>query len=255
MPLPKLGKLAPKYDHRTLRFADYLKPSVAIKPPTAAGWDQKDYPWGYMLNDQLGCCTCSGIGHGLQLWTSDTGKAFNPPDAAILKAYEDVGGYRPGFPQTDNGAVMLDVADYFVRTGVAGHKANAFVKVNLRSKVQTELAIYWFGFLYLGVALPARAQSQIGKVWQLPTTGTWLPEDRPGSWGGHAIIATAYNASGLGCITWGARQNMTWNWFNAYADEAYAFVSNDWLDKTGKAPNGLDLAALNADLSALPRAV
>jgi hypothetical protein len=41
---------------------------------------------------------------------------------------------------------------------------------------------------------------------------------------------------------------MTWAFWDRYCDEAYCIISNDFLSG-GKAPNGLDLNALNADLA------
>ncbi len=68
----------------------------------------------------------------------------------------------------------------------------------------------------------------------------------PGSWGGHAVPVIAYDASGLTCITWGALKRMTWAFWDAYCDEAYACLSRDWA--AARAPSGFDWAALDADL-------
>jgi hypothetical protein len=44
---------------------------------------------------------------------------------------------------------------------------------------------------------------------------------------------------------------MTWEFFMRYCDEAYAPLSHDWLNAQGKDPEGLDINALEADLSGL----
>jgi len=42
---------------------------------------------------------------------------------------------------------------------------------------------------------------------------------------------------------------MSWDFYNAYADEVYAVLSNDWIDDgIRQAPPGLDFAALQTDL-------
>jgi hypothetical protein len=41
---------------------------------------------------------------------------------------------------------------------------------------------------------------------------------------------------------------MTWGFLDTYCDEAYAVLSQDWIDKTNLAPNNFDLTALQADL-------
>jgi hypothetical protein len=40
---------------------------------------------------------------------------------------------------------------------------------------------------------------------------------------------------------------------NAYCDEAYAIISQDFLDGNNKAPNGFDLESLTKDLQAVTR--
>ena len=62
----------------------------------------------------------------------------------------------------------------------------------------------------------------------------------------------AYDASGLTCITWGALKQMTWAFWDAYCDEAYACLSKDWA--AAKAPSGFDWAALDADLGGFKQA-
>ena len=64
--------------------------------------------WGEMMNDRLGCCTCSTAGHMIQTWTAQAHNEVTVPDAAILAAYEAVGGYIPGNDSTDNGARITD---------------------------------------------------------------------------------------------------------------------------------------------------
>ena len=55
--------------------------------------------------------------------------------------------------------------------------------------------------------------------------------------------------STITCITWGKPKKMTWAWFEKYCSEAYALVSNDWLESSGISPSGFDLATLERDLN------
>jgi hypothetical protein len=64
----------------------------------------------------------------------------------------------------------------------------------------------------------------------------------------------AYDSRSLTVVTWGALQSMTWGFWAAYCDEAYAILSPDYLDqKAGQtvAPNGFNLAQLQEDLADL----
>jgi hypothetical protein len=44
---------------------------------------------------------------------------------------------------------------------------------------------------------------------------------------------------------------MSWQFYNAYADEAYAVLSSDFIAANGTASNGFDLQALQQDLAAI----
>jgi len=250
----RLGKAKPRHDSRTLKLAKYLKPEAL--PPLPA---MVDYTaavknnWPMMLNDSLGDCTIAAVGHCIELWTADAGTEFIAPDPQILAAYETLGGYVPGDASTDNGCVELDVLNYWRQTGIAGHKINAYASIDFTNQTDVKATLMLFGAAYIGVALPLSAQSQ--DVWDVPPgfspgftlTGEWEPD----SWGGHAVPLVAYDANGLTCITWGAPKRLTWAWLAAYADEAYAVLSPDWIRTSGTAPSGFDLAQLQSDLAAV----
>ena len=240
----KLGKQPARHDPRTLQMANYLGlPTV----PAARDWTTKALPeWGMMLNDQLGDCTCAAIGHLIQAWTANEELKENTlPDAAILSAYEAVGHYRPGQPETDRGAVELDVLKYARKTGIGGIKIDAFVALEPRNHRHIEAGVDLFGGAYIGLALPASAQKQ--QVWSVPPGGA-TGAGAPGSWGGHAVAVEAYDAHGLTCITWGAKKRLTWSFWDAYCDEAYAILSQLWAPQKKIAPSGFDFAALAGDL-------
>jgi hypothetical protein len=52
-------------------------------------------------------------------------------------------------------------------------------------------------------------------------------------------------------VTWGALQSMTWSFWEAYCEEAYAILSNDYLTKQKQTPQGFNLQQLQADLQDL----
>ncbi|HYW44807.1 MAG TPA: hypothetical protein VE959_18230 [Bryobacteraceae bacterium] len=245
----KLGKQAARYDARTLQFSNYMKATAPPAPPKSEDWTKKVAQWPMMLNDNLGDCTCACAGHMIEEWTTNAQPVgYTPTDQQILTAYEAVGGYKPGDPSTDNGAVILDVLNYWRQTGIAGHPIQAFVSVEPKNHVEVQDAIYLFGNCYIGVQLPVSAQNQT--VWTVPPGGP-TGQGAPGSWGGHAIPIVQYDARGLTVITWGATKRMTWTFFDAYCDEAYAALSSDWIAANQNAPNNFDLTQLAADLTAI----
>lgn len=239
----RLGKGPVKEDPRTLMLSKYVG---AVTPPPASVDYLTGVPaWGMFKNDTLGDCTCATTGHYVQQWTYDAAKnEVTISDSDIVVAYSAVSGYDPQTGANDNGAVELDVLNYWHKTGVGGHKIAAFVKVTPSNHDQVKQAVNLFGGVYIGLGLPISAQNQVGSLWTV-TTGA---DAEVGSWGGHAVHVGAYDADGPTVITWGAPQKMTWEFWDKYVDEAYAVLSEDWLND-GKDPQGLDLATLTTDLA------
>jgi hypothetical protein len=246
----KLGKLAPKHDARTFKLERYVK-LVPPSPPQAS-YQAHVKNWPMMLNDSLGDCTCACAGHMIEQWTAyNGGSIITPPDSSILTAYEAVGGYNPGDPSTDNGANILDVLNYWRKTGIDGHKILGYATVNTANLEEVKQAVYLFGNIYLGIQLPISAQSQDG-LWTVADGGTnGSPNNAPGSWGGHAIPVVEYDSEELVIVTWGQLWRVSWNFFLDYVDEAYAVLSQDWFDKNQDAFNGFDITTLEADLAGL----
>lgn len=252
-PLPyKLGRRPARHDPRTLRLAAYLDRSVLPAAPAEADWASRVGTWGVFLNDHLGCCAVAATAHQIEAWT--TYAAQQPvvlPDSEIVKAYSAVGGYDPGTGANDNGCVMLDVLNFWRRTGIGGRDIYGYAAIDPKDHELVKFSLWAFGGLYLGVNLPLRASDQLqaSQPWLAPVGGLY-DRDVPGSWGGHAIYLARYDATGLACVTWGAAQPLSWHWLDTYAAELYAVLSPDWLTKTG-APCGLDWAQLRTDLQAL----
>lgn len=245
MQIHKLGKQPPLIDHRTLRMSRYRIPGAITVPPEVS-WVTKVPSWPMMLNDSLGDCVPAAAGHSIEQWTTYGGSPFTPADPAILKAYEDVGGYKPGDPSTDNGCDMLTMLNYWRQTGVGGHKIFAFVQVNLKNLSEVREAVYSFGNLYWGVQLPASAQG--ADSWTVPDGGTASTNGSPGSWGGHCVPIVAVSPETLTCVTWGQTLKMSHGFFSDYGDEGYAVLSLDWIEKNGLSPGQFNLKQLETDL-------
>jgi hypothetical protein len=249
----KLGKAPARHDPRTLQLAKYL-PATALPPPPAhEDFEKKVKNWPMMLNDTLGDCTCACAGHMIEQWTTYTSnKPITLPDHTIEKMYEAVSGYNPADPNTDRGAVILDVLNYWRQKGVAGDKILAYASLEPKNHDQVKDSVLLFGNCYLGVQLPLSAQNQ--DVWAVPPGGP-TGQGAPGSWGGHAIPIVAYDRRGVTVVTWGALKRATWQFLDIYCDEAYAVLSTDWINKVTKiAPNQFDLASLENDLNLITRA-
>lgn len=251
-----LGRKWAPTDHRNLQLSKYIQ--ALPPPPVSAGYIGKVKTWPMMLNDELGDCTVAAAGHMVEQWTTYADNPVIIPDSAILAAYGAVGGYNPNDPSTDQGAVMADVLRYWRKTGIGDHKVVAYVSVNPRHHMEVKSAIELFGNCYVGIGLPITAQDPIVDTGGYPLWSVKKdPSDpsgngQPWSWGGHCVPLVGYgeNAKGAGTrlITWGQIYDMSWGFFDLYCDEAWAVVSQDWIDTAGKSVSGFDLTTLLADL-------
>ncbi len=248
----KLGKLPARHDPRTLLLASYVTPALPT-PPASCDLTGKVPSWGMMANDQIGDCTCAAAGHLLMEWTSQAKKKmFTPTDKQIIAAYSAITGYNPATGANDNGANEIDVLNYWRQSGIAAHKIGAYVALEPSNHTHIMDSVYVFEGCYIGLQLPISAQDQVKnhQPWSVPPGGA-TGDGAPGSWGGHAVPVVAYDARGLTVVTWGALQIMTWSFWAAYCEEAYAILSNDYLDGKKVAPNGFKLQQLQADLADL----
>ena len=246
MPVYKLGKQRPKLDSRTLQFGAYLTDKLPA-PPATIDWSKPVKTWPMMGNDNYGDCTCAAAGHMIEEWTANTGTVEILPDAVILKAYNH---FAKGNP--DAGANMLDVLKYWRHTGIGKDKVSAFAQLEPQNDIQLQDAVSIFGNCYIGLALPDFAVPPktdfLTIPWLVPPGGP-VGNAAPNPNNGHCVPAVAYDRRFIYVVTWGAIKSMSWQFYDAYADEAFAVLSADWINKqVGTAPSGFNMEALEADL-------
>jgi hypothetical protein len=113
-----------------------------------------------MENDQLGDCTCAAAGHLIMEWTKNAQSTMvTPTDDQIVAAYSAITGYNPQTGANDNGAVEVDVLNYWRQTGIAGHQIQAYMALEPSNHQHVMDAVWIFGGCYIGLALPKSAQS------------------------------------------------------------------------------------------------
>ena len=235
----KFGKLAPKRSLKTPALSNFMHTPLVPAPPTKAYWEYRVKEWFMLGNDSIGDCTCAAASHLIMNWTAHGTGLVEPTLEQTIAAYSAVSGYDPSTGANDNGAVELDVLNYWTKTGIAGHLISGYASLDVQNIDQIKAAVYLFGGAYIGFQVPRSAMDQVqaGQAWDVVA-------DDGGIDGGHAVPILGYGAEGCTCITWGALQQMTWNFWQKYCDEAYCVVSADWLNKSGVSPVGLDLPGL-----------
>jgi len=245
----KFGKLPPKTDPRSLQMADYLLPGQLPLLPGSVNW-QEQIPTdsGMMVNDRLNNCSVAAAGHLIAAWTANAlGQVTLVPDQAILDAYSAICGYDQASGLNDNGAFCIDVLNYWRQYGIGGDLIEAYTVINFRDPDQVRYAIYLFGGAFTGLSLPDFINSgPFPAIWDVPPGGA-VGENAPNANHGHTVPLIGYDFQYLYFITWGRVQRMTWAFYQAYADEAYAVLSaTDWISQ-GNNPAGFDLVTLRND--------
>jgi hypothetical protein len=230
----RLGKHVKKHDRRNLQFARYL-PKLPM-PPSAIDRASRLHNIGMMANDRYGCCTIAAAGHMVQSWTTYAERGQqNIPDSEIISAYLTIS------PQ-DNGAYMLDALNHWRKTGVGTDKIEAFVEVAPADLNQAKLAIQYFGGVYIGMALPDEN-----------LYGPWTTPTGPGNpYNGHAVNLIGYDDSRqmFKVCTWGEIWDMSYAWYQKYADECYAALNDISLaQSSGLTPSGFKWDELLNDLN------
>ena len=246
----KLGKGPAKKDTRTLMFADYLKPKAELPTaPQTYNWEGNITNFGMMANDTLGDCTIAAMAHLVMAFTDANNHLITPGVSEVIKVYSAITGYNPVTGSGDNGAVEIDVLNYWRKNSISGQRIEGYAAINVAEPSEIQLATYLFGGIYIGIALPITAQTQ--EIWDVVGDGQ-SGDSAPGSWGGHAVCVLEYDSTYLTVITWGAPLKMTWAFWNAYVDEAYGIISWDFFNKnTDISPLGFSLKSLEADLKAI----
>lgn len=241
----KLGKLAPRIDGRTLRLGRYL-PDLLPVPPACDWLSLARVPFPDYQNTEIGDCAPAGAAHAIHTWSAATGREVVVATEDVIAEYSAIAGFDPArAEETDVGVVEIDLLRRWRKVGFAGHSLGAFASVTPAKIDHVRATIALFGGCYAGLQLPTAAQGQ--DVWNCtPLPGD--PATAPGSWGGHAVELGGFDQEGLLFVSWGEVRRMSWGFWLAYADEAWALIGDDFL--TGdRAPNGLDVGLLRRDLA------
>lgn len=244
-PVGKLGRLPAQRPIGLKELHRYGRPSGT------KSWDYVGQieNWGMLGNgpdpsltvhggEPVGDCAFAGAVHLTMAVSTETKEPYTVPDSnEVVEAYLR---YNRGI---DRGAVLAQLLATWRSQGLLGSNIKAYAPVHLDGGYLYE-AGYWFGALYLGVAMPAVAQQQFaaGEPWEL----THTLEDRE-IIGGHCIVAVAYVDHYWQVVTWGRLQRVSEQWMDEYLEEAWVVLMEQQIEAHGNG-YGVDLDALIHDL-------
>jgi hypothetical protein len=239
--------------HPHLKLKNYLLRGMPNPP---ADWDETPAAVGALhqmyLNDTLGCCVIASLAHKIGVWMANAGNPFMLTDSDIKRLYSAIGGYVDGDPSTDQGCDLQEAVAYVVQKGPFfpsnAHKALGYVGVNINDATEMRIAVWLFGYLDLGYALPDNFQAPGGDGFTFSDLS-----GNPNMGEGHCMgVPGRYGSSTLGCSTWGMIGDQTDQWVQKFCvGQCFATLSADSLNQASKkAPNGFDITQLQADLQA-----
>lgn len=209
--------------------------------------------WPVYGNDRIGDCTIAAMAHSFAAMGVFAGKPFSLfPEDEIVWAYSAVSGYDPDTGANDNGAQMQDVLAYMRSEGMADttgkvHKVIAYAALGRPSDpLLLSECLKTFGTVYVGFQCPQSAEEQF-------QNGPWTYQPGSPILGGHAISLHRRQPYGsrvgvFGFSTWGALQPVTIPFLAHYVEEAWVFVTQDWIEANGSSMDGISLAQLEADM-------
>ncbi len=237
------GRVPSKIDPRTITMAQ-LRP-LPTPPPQFTAADVTDWPT--LGNDKAPCCTCAAAAHMIHNWTAAHAAPVLLSEDQVLATFVVVSGGAA------DGAEMLDVLRFWRRSGIAERKLRAYVALDPHNENDLRTTIYLFGAAYIGLSFPdfaVKEATDTSAVWAVPEGGA-VGENAPRETNGHCVAAVGYDSDHLYVVSCGARRTMTWDFYRAYNDEAYALLSHDWYGDERKSPTGFALAELQGEIAAL----
>jgi hypothetical protein len=256
----KYGRLRPDPGRPRLILEKYLDPRAPLQlaglpaVPLTEDVDRASEvtSWPMYLNDQLGDCTIAAVGHMYGAWTRYAGRTEALfADGQVQSVYSRVGGYVPGQPDTDQGCVMQDVLADQKSVGMTDadgrvHKVAGYAALgNPHDAMLLGQVLEVFGSVYVGIEVQQEMETEFaqGKPWSWKAGSEVI--------GGHAICLQRRLGKGAApyeYVTWGALQPATKKFQADAVEEAWAVVTEDWLNDQSVTAEGLDLDQLLADM-------
>jgi hypothetical protein len=246
----KLGKLPQRIDPRTFQLKKLLiKKNL---PPLPVIYDiDSTFPnfsdTNMYGNDKYGDCVIAGRAHmTLRFEDFEQSQLIKITDKEVENEYFKESGGK------DSGLVMLDSLNEWRKLGwtASGKLYNiyAFAQIKIKNHNEVKYSIYLLRGAYTGFSVPQSAIDQFnaGQPWTVISGSPIV--------GGHCVYIKAYNATGPVCVTWGAEQQMTWEFWDTYFDEAYGVIdaTDPWMNSANDPLNCEELSKELSEITNTP---
>jgi hypothetical protein len=220
-------------------------------PPTFFPAQIEADAWPMLGNDTENCCTCAAAAHMIHAWSAAWNNPIILDEAQVLAAYVLLS------QGSQTGLEMIDVLRYWHKQGIGNRKAFEFIAIDPHDPHQLRVAMYLFGAGYIGLALPDFAMPVNGvevSDWALPATGA-VGDAAPKFENGHCVAAIGFDDQRLHVVSCGSVRTMTWDFYSAYNEEAYAVLAPEWYGPKKRTPFGHELTELERDIAILRHAL
>lgn len=252
MPEYKLGKLPAEPRPTDFKFSELAAGVALPNVPSRWGHGTAFSNWEMLGNDRYGDCVWAGAAHEHMLFNKviqHQDVVFD--DQSVLGDYSAVTGFDPNDQSTDKGTNVHDALSYRRKTGIADasgnrHQIGAYVALDPKDWNHLEQAAYIFGAVGIGFEFPNTAMDQFNnnQPWDVVQGATIE--------GGHyvPVVGSVDSPDQATAITWAKRQPFTRDFYEAYNDEAWVYITPEELHN-GAGFHGFDMTKLNDFLSQL----
>jgi len=243
--LYKFGKLPKKIDKRTLQLKNFLVYKNLPLLPEEYNVDSEfiDLIDNNTYNNTVyGDCVIAGRAHmTLRFEYFEEGILISITDDEVINEYfKESGGL-------DTGLYMLNSLNEWRKNGWIANSKNynihAYAEIDINNHDELKYCVYLLRGAYTGFLVPQSAIDQFdkGEIWTVVSSNSPIV-------GGHCVYIVGYNNIGPICVTWGKKQQMTWEFWDKYFDEAYGVIDNtdEWIDP---ANDPLDIPKMDQQLS------
>jgi len=261
----KFGRRRPAIGAPKLALGNYLLATLP-DPPPSINYGVKGRPFinQMFMNDVEGDCVQAALCKNIGITNANAGRKLVIPDITAQNAYSAMTGFVPNSDPnannpTDNGTDEVSAFNYMVATGipVAGvaHKIIGYVSIDATNLKEVLTALFLFENVTPALELP---QAYVDMMPTMKDGFVWKVAGPPDPNNGHFTLSCGYETTGslIDC-TWGMYGSMLPEALAMYCvpsagGDLHAMLTADVLDTLSqKAPNGLDITQLIADLQAI----